>query len=230
MKLFTNLPGSLRALFGVLRFVTVLLGAFWFLTGTFNGWIAKRFTDNPKLMASVGEISLPTGAKAEISSDSAKPGALALVGLRGALQMDLLSQDADLVSALRWTMFPSMAVFVAFSWLLFGSLRTVCSNIERGEVFTESTLRLVRNIGLILIGYSVTGLALQLWAQHMMGGYLNQHVTLTGPWSGVSGALHFSLSAQFGSWSDFVTGCLVLVVSEAFRQGLALKTENDLTV
>jgi Protein of unknown function (DUF2975) len=37
-------------------------------------------------------------------------------------------------------------------------------------------------------------------------------------------------SGLFSAQSGLVTGLLVLVISEAFRQGLALKTENDLTV
>jgi len=232
MKLFNNLPGGLRAAFGALRFATVILGAFWLFMATFNGWVAKRFSDNPKLMVAVGEISLPAGVRAvELASQSTKPGDLKVGGLRGGLEVDLLSDDAALVSAVRWTMIPAMATFIAFSWLLFGSLRTVCANIERGEVFNEINLRLVRNIGLLFIGYSLLGLVLQLWAQYSMGGYLNQHVTLAGLGTGAAGALRFSLSnSQFPNWGGLLTGCLVLVVAEAFRQGLNLKTENDLTV
>jgi hypothetical protein len=34
----------------------------------------------------------------------------------------------------------------------------------------------------------------------------------------------------FAGVGGLIIGCLVLMLSEAFRQGLALKTENDLTV
>ena len=232
MKLFTNLPGGLRAAFGALRFATVILGAFWLLAVTFSGWIEHQFLDHPKLMMAVGEISLPVETKGiELRSNSTKAVNLKVGRLRGGLEVDLMSEDAELLAALRWTMIPAMAAFIAFSWLLFGSLRTVCANIERGEVFNETNLRLVRNIGLLFIGYSLLGLVLQLWAQYTMGGYLNQHVAVAGVEAGAAGALRFSLSlAGSNDWGGLLTGCLVLVVAEAFRQGLTLKTENDLTV
>ncbi len=237
MKLFTNLPGNLRVLFGFLRILTVIMATFWLLTLTFNTWLQNRFVDEPKLMVTVGEISLPAAPGAVgLSADRAKPGSLNLPALRGTLQMDLCSKDAALVSALRWTMIPSMVVIVAFSWILFSSLRNVCANIERGEVFSDTNLRLVRGIGVTLIVYSLVGTGLEIWASQVMGGYLSQHVVLTGlqtslQVAGGSGPLHFNfspglLSAQGG----LITGCLVLVVAEAFRQGLKLKTENDLTV
>lgn len=237
MKLFTNLPGNLRALFGFLRLLVVLLGLFWFFSLTLNPWIQRRFTDDPKLIVSVGEVSLQTSpGPIQLDSNSARPGSLALTGLRGMLQMDLLSGDAALVSALRWTMFPAMAVFVAFSWLLFGALRSVCANIERGEVFSENNLRLLRNVGIIMIGYSVVAFVVQLWASHIMNGYLTEHVAATAAATGLEfargmGALKFSLpTGQFPSPGGVVSGCLVLVICEAFRQGLVLKNENDLTV
>ena len=62
------------------------------------------------------------------------------------------------------------------------------------------------------------------------------HVALTGLGEALrlpaqAGALHFTLPpGSFSYAGGFVTGCLVLVISEAFRQGLVLKTESDLTV
>jgi len=237
MKLFTNLPGSLRVLFGWGRFLVVILAAFWFLTLLFSPWIQRRFTDDPKLIVSVGEVSFKTAPDAiGLKPDQAKPGSLNVVGLRGTLQADLLSDDSALVSALRATMIPAMLAFVTFSWLLFGSLRTVCGNIERGEVFSENNLSLVRNIGWILIGYSLASFGLELWGAHVMDGYFSQHVTVTGlktdlKFPGGMGALHFNvMSGQLSFPGGLVTGLLVLMLTEAFRQGLTLKSENDLTV
>lgn len=230
MKLFTNLPGNLRALFGALRLLVVVFAAFWFLTLTFNAWIQKRFVDDPKLIVTVGEVTATRAAHPPtLVSASAQPGSLILGDLHGPLQADLLSSDTALVSAVRWTVLPAMVVFVVFSWWLFGSLRAVCANIEHGEVFTETNLRLVRGIGGLLIAYSLVSLVVGFWGAHVMNGYLAQHVTATG-FASSPGALRFSLGGQFPQWGGFVTGLVVLVVSEAFRQGLTLKIENDLTV
>lgn len=228
MKKFTNLSGMLRLLFGTLRILTVVLAAFWLLTLTLNSWIQRQFTDEPKLMVSMGQVLLQVDPDAmRLESDSAKSGSLQFGSLRGNLLVDLSSKDPELVSALRWTVLPALAVFIVFAWVLFSSLRQVCANIEKGEIFSERNLRLVRGIGMALIAYSLAGGAVRLWGAHVMGDYFGQHVMLVG----IAGTAHFGISPElFSAPGGLVTGLLVLVVSEAFRQGLALKTENELTV
>lgn len=237
MKLFTNLPGNLRALFGFLRIMTVMMAVFWILTLTFNTWIQNRFVDEPKLIVTVGEIALPTAPSAiQLSSDTAKPGSLVLHSLRGTLQMDLCSKDAALVSALRLTIIPSMAVIIIFSYVIFTSLRNLCANLEVGDVFNEENLRLVRRIGVTLIVYSLASAAIGIFGSAVLGNYFHEHVVLTGLKTNMqflsgTGLLQFNLRAGFlTNQGGLVTGCLVLVVAEAFRQGLKLKSENDLTV
>lgn len=227
MKLFTNLPGSLRFLFGLLRTLSVLLATLWLLALILGPWIQKQFSDEPRLMVTVGEVMLKVDpAVVSLDADNTKPGSLALSSMRGTLQMDLISKDADLVSAMRWTIFPAMAVFIGFTWVFFGSLSCLCANIQCGEIFSERNMCLVNRIGLALIAYSVAGMLAGLWGSYVMQEYFTRHITLTGFQAG-SGSMGFLAPSGFGA---LVAGCLVLVVSEAFRQGLALKTENDLTV
>lgn len=238
MKIFTNLPGNLRALFGFLRIITMILAVFWICTLTYNTWIQNRVGHDAGLMAELGEITLPaTPGAVGLSSDTAMPTSLKLQALRGTLQVDLASNDAALVSALRWSIIPTMAVLIVFSYVLFTSLRNVCANLERGDVFNEENLRLVRRVGTSLVVYSVIGAALRVWASYVLGGYFNQHVVMTGlkanlPFPGGPATLNFLsfTPGLFTNQGGLLAGCLVLVVAEAFRQGLNLKTENDLTV
>ena len=228
MKITTNLPGNLRAFFGILRFLSILGSAVWLLPLTFNSWIQNRFIDEPKLIITVGEVSLPGGPKAfGLSADTKAPGSLVIHELRGSLQMNLCSKDAALVSALRWTVIPEIVVGLAFAWVIFGSLRNLCANFERGEVLSEKNLRLVRGVGVALLVLSLISFGIGVWATHVMDGYLRDHVTLTG----MTGALHFNMPpGSLSPTAALVTGCLVLVLSEAFRQGLSLKAESDLIV
>ena len=239
MKKITSLPGNLRVLFGILRILTVASAIVWILILAFFAWIPNRSNDKPKLLISVGDVSLQSDPGAiGLKADTAKPDALGLVDLRGSLQMDLCSEDRTLVSALRWSTLPSIAVLVAFGWLFFGSLRELCANIERRNVFSEENLRLVRGIGWIMIGNSLVGMAVGFWSQHVMNAYLSQHVVLTGIKTGLAlpggaGTTQFIIGSgqlPFTGQSDLVIGCVVLMLSEAFKQGLALKTESELTV
>jgi len=237
MKLFTNLPGKLRVLFGALRLLSLLFSIFWLLAALFGPWLTNRFQSKPNLVVALGTVSLQLDKGAmELKPDSAPTGSLELKNLQGTLHIDIGSNDAPLISAVRLTLFPAVVVFAVFSWVMFGSLRCVCANIERGDVFSEKNLRMVRGIGLTLIGYSVAGLPIGLWSAYVISKYLSQHAVLTGLGGGLhlpawTGATFFHLSPTLASSpGGFVTGCLVLVVAEAFRQGLDLKTENDLTV
>ena len=72
MKLFTNLPSALRSLFSFLRTVTLIMAIFWVLTLSFSSWIQKAFGHDAKLIASVGEITLPADPGAVgLDSDTA---------------------------------------------------------------------------------------------------------------------------------------------------------------
>jgi len=237
MKQFTNLPNNLRALFNLLRLLTIILAVFWTLTLGYNTWIQKRFGHDAHLMASIGEIALPAAPGAiGLSSNTSPAGTLNLKSLRGAIEVDLASQDDALASAVRQAIIPSVAALIVFSYVMFSALACVCGNLARGEVFNEVNLKLVRRIGLYLIAYSLVGAGLEVWASHVLGSYFHQHVVLTGlatnvPFAGGTGALHFGVPpALFTAQGGVLIGLLVLVVAEAFRQGLNLKTESDLTV
>jgi Protein of unknown function (DUF2975) len=238
MKMFTNLPRILRLLFGFLRAMTMVMAVFWLLTLVFNNWIQNRTGHDSRLMATVGEISLPAAAgSVGLSSNTATPGSLGLHSLRGTLQVDLCSSDTALVSALRLSIIPLMAALIIFSYVLFTALRNLCRNLEGGDVFNEENLRLVRRIGVTLVTYSLTGAVLETCASHVLGGYFGEHVVLEGfktslPFTNVSGAMQFFhvSSGLLTTQGGVLVGCLVLVIAEAFRQGLNLKTENDLTV
>ena len=236
MKLFPNLAASLRFYFGVARALTLFMGAVWFLVLVCAPLI-RRNVDDAKLMVSVGDISFETPpGSVKLTSSTAKPDSLKVARLRGALDADLISKDSALSSALRWTMFPTIVLFVTLTWLLMTALRAICANIECGEVFTETNVRLVRNAGVILIVYSIAGFAVNLWSAHSMNSYLVQHVSLIGlgadpQLAGALGKVHFTpASSMFPGESGFVIGLVILLLAQAFRQGLNLKTENDLTV
>jgi Protein of unknown function (DUF2975) len=163
MKIFVDLPRNLRVLFGGLRLLTVVLAAFWFLYLTFGVLLQRHVHDAKHLIVPAGEVSFQIDHDAiGLKSDRAEPGSLRLDSLKGTLYVNLWSSDPKLVSATCWTVFPEMTVLLVFSWVLFGSLRNLCANIERGEVFSEKNLRLIRGIGMILIAYGLSVVSSEL--------------------------------------------------------------------
>lgn len=130
---------------------------------------------------------------------------------------------------------PVALIILGFYALLFDLLRRLFRNVVRGESFSRPSVRLVQIIGFSLMIYSVVSAAAQGLFQYTLYSYLVRHATI---WvSSTMVRLPQDINYTFGSESIwplanpvFFAGLLVLALSEVFRQGLALKNENDLTV
>lgn len=153
---------------------------------------------------------------------------------RGSLTL-LVGKTGGLLEVAKRYGLPLLLIKTVLFALLFDLLRRLFRNVGRGESFTRQSVYLVQIVGGTLIVYSIAAaIAENLFANAMLA-YLAQHAVVT-----VSGtALHLPApqGAGFphgvGSPFDspvFFCGLLVLALSEVFRQGLALKNENDLTV
>jgi hypothetical protein len=130
---------------------------------------------------------------------------------------------------------PLIFTKMIFLAALFELLRRLFRNVGRGESFTRGTIRLVQGVGGLLILFSFfLAFAEGLFFYHVFT-YLAQHAVIT-----ISGTpVHFPAPHRqmfpkedgfpFGS-PLFFSGLLVLALSEVFRQGLALKDENALTI
>ncbi|GAA0584757.1 DUF2975 domain-containing protein [Rhizomicrobium electricum] len=128
---------------------------------------------------------------------------------------------------------PLALMFTLFYAVLFDLLRRLFRNVVRGDSFTRNTLRLVQVIGLALVVFSFVSAAAEGWFYFAVTDFLTHHATATlagspVPMSGNTVAFDDHGGGLFNSL--FLTGLLVLALSEVFRQGLVLKNEHDLTV
>jgi len=234
MKRFANLTSNLRALFGFLRILTIAAGCMAILALIFDFTILPRFGADSSVGMTMGEVGLRADPAAiALSTPGAKPGALVLKSVRATLEAKPGSKDAALRSTLLQCTMPSLLVTIVTSYMLFTALRRLCGNWEVGDMFNEENFGLVRRIGRILVISSLLNAALALWSSAMVGAFLRSHVSIGG---GLK-LLEFSGRTPFqppvGILSiphGLVIGCLVLMLAAAFRQGLKLKAENDLTV
>lgn len=164
-----------------------------------------------------------------------EPGTVALqnstftvTALRGNIVLTV-RQAGGLIEVLKHHGFPVAMLNTAFFALLFDFLRRLFRNVGRGESFTWQSVRLVQIVGLSLIVFSYVSAFAQRWFMHAAYAYLSQHAALS-----ISGTplhlppVHGEMIPLFPPL--FFSGLLVLALSEVFRQGLVLKSENDLTV
>lgn len=151
--------------------------------------------------------------------------------LRGNLKV-FVEKAGGLVEVLKHYGLPVILVNAIFLATLFELLRRLFRNVGRGESFTQQSVTLVQLVGGALIAFSLVSVFAENLFVHATYGYLAQHavVTLSGTNIHLPPVHGFRLfHGPFGS-PGFFSGLLVLALSEVFRQGLALKSEHDLTV
>ena len=146
-----------------------------------------------------------------------------------------IEKAGGLVEVLKHYGLPLVFMKMIFLAALFELLRRLFRNVGRGQSFTRDTIGLVQGVGGLLILFSFfLSFAEGLFSYHLFT-YVVQHAAIT-----VSGtAVHLPTPSYemlpqgsgfvFGS-PLFFSGLLVLALSEVFRQGLALKDENALTI
>jgi hypothetical protein len=157
-----------------------------------------------------------------------------VTALRGSVML-FVKGAGGLIEVVKHYGLPVFLIYTLFLAVLFDLLRRLFRNVGRGESFSRQSVYLVQMLGVSLIVYSLVSAFAETWFVHATLNYLAQHAVVT-----VSGtSLH--LPSSQGMWMPrgnifpfgspiFFCGLLVLALSEVFRQGLALKNENDLTV
>lgn len=224
MKKISTLPGCLRLLFGLAQLLLLISGIFW--SAAFGVSLAPRVGSVTELPFNQVYLKIPS-ALITIKSPTANEDEIRITHLGTLLFLNPQSTNRDLATAIRWTLLPKTIFIFAFYWLLFGRLRKLCARAEAGEIFSEANLRSIRNLGILIVSWSVVDGAMHLWTIHRLGGYLIEHAAITGIDATLTTGTMPILKFPF---NDLITGLLILLLAEAFRQGLALKKENDLTV
>jgi hypothetical protein len=234
MKRFTNLPANMRAFFGFLRVVTIVTGFLMIPAIIVNLTILPHYGMDSIAGMTMGDVTLRADpAVLELTTPGAKPGALVLKTVRAGLLAKPGSGDGALRAVILKSTVPYMLVTIVTAYLLFTALRKLCGNWEVGDMFSEENFGLVRRIGLTLVISSLVKAALAVWTAAVVGGFLSRHVTIGGGLKAFdfAGITAFEAPSSLLSIpAGLIIGCLVLMLAAAFRQGLNLKTENDLTV
>ena len=228
MKISNSLTSNLRFLFGFMRgfmAVLVVLAVIICLVDP----LMNRYTSRHggKSMRRLAEVTLPFEANMpRVMATKTVVGDVTLSNVRGIISVNSASADAELVSLSRWRFILVDLVNLVFPFGVIDLLWRLCRNAERGDVFTESNTHHVRNLGLVILVYQVVACAASYWYVRMVDGFLYQRVVA----DGVKLNLHWELKFSPFDPNLIATGLLLLALSEVFRQGLALKKENELTV
>jgi hypothetical protein len=228
MKIDFTLLRNLRKLFGFSRAI-ILVYAVLVPLLTFVQLLEYRLLNFPEPPSNhrLAEVALTFNPGVyQLTMAKGLAGDVALTDVRGTLEMNGTSADAELKSLIRWDWILRRVEALVFGYLFFDLLYKLCGNVERSEIFSEKNTRLVRNLGFVILGSQVVCWATGAWYAHLMKVFLEHKVAT----EGIRLQLHWSGTMVPPDLNMVMAGFLVLVLAKVFRQGLALKKENELTV
>ncbi len=218
------LPKALRWLFTFLTGGTLVVG----VVITFLIFNPSFFYDRGTVQ--IGPVMLaPAPGTMTLKSDSGET--ISINKLSASVSMKPAAGE-KLAKLVTTRALPLALVYVAFFAFLFEMLRRLFRNVARAESFTDRNVRLVRLIGYSILVFSIAAAVAQGWVERSFVEYLQQHTSVASLHMHVVEARNFQIDNTESpfQWSWFLSGLLVLALSEVFRQGMAIKNENDLTV
>jgi hypothetical protein len=193
---------------------------------------------NVQMEVELGQVGLlPESGALTASGGNTNAETITIKNLQGTVSVKSSTDTGGVFAFTRAATLPMFIAYAAFLTVLFDLLRRLFRSVVLGETFSDRTVHLVQKIGVTIIIFALLSAAARTWHNRAVANYLGEHATVQGiklaftPPQGrdvlVVNSTHFDF--QFG-WEGIFTGVLVLALGEVFRQGLALKKENDLTV
>jgi hypothetical protein len=231
MKTRSQLPKYFRRLFALLEILAMVGAAI--VCALILG--LPRISDHAKLGFVVGLV--PESGALTVQVGDSKAESISINNLQGTLLVNSLGDGNGLLALTRWYTLPLVIAYAAYIAVLFDLLRRLFRNVERGESFTERSVHLVHKIGMTIILFTLLSAMAAWWHNRSIITYLQQHGTIEGVKMTFKAPSANSIivlrSDEFDipiSWGGILTGLLILSLGEVFRQGLALKQDNELTI
>jgi hypothetical protein len=236
MNTKNRLPKFLRRVFGLLEVLTPTLGGIL----CFMILVLPSISNRSELGLEVGEVGLmPESGALGVPAADSKAGTVSINNLHGTVSVRNPGHSA--LALTRWHMLPLIIGYLGFITVLFDLLRRLFRNVESGQTFTARSVQLVHVIGIAIIVFTCLSAVTATWHNRAIKTFLEQQTDAQGiqiqgikmvftiPYSNfiTVNSRHFGFHF---SWEGILTGLLVLSLAEVFRQGLALKEENELTV
>jgi len=229
-----KLPKFFHRLFAVLEIVVPAVGLILCIVVV----AVPSLLHNVQMEMELGQVGLlPESGALTALGGNANAETITIKNLQGTVSVKSSADDGGVFAFTRAATLPMLIAYPAFLMVLFDLLRRLFRSVALGESFTDRSVHLVHKIGVTIIVFTLLSAGARTWHNHAVANYLGGHATVQGikmaftppQASDVIIVNSTHLDFQFG-WEGILTGLLVLALGEVFRQGLALKKENDLTV
>ncbi|HEY1793992.1 MAG TPA: DUF2975 domain-containing protein [Opitutaceae bacterium] len=127
----------------------------------------------------------------------------------------------DALRAVKWPAVIGEACAILCGLGFFEILRRLLLSAEKGNLFTDANVRSLRVFGLLLIVLGVVRVAVGA----VLAGRMNAHVA---PY--VAEGTAVVLNSFIARTSVVISGAVMLLLAEVFREGLKFRRDSDLTI
>lgn len=169
---------------------------------------------------SLGPLRFTTGARYRLEMKNMNAEAVQMDSLNGMVSFIRPANPAEILGTVRFPFFASVFCFGAINLAILEMLRRMLRKVQQGDAFTRASVRGVQAIGVLFILSGILQPLATGWFISEIAAYATNHLT--------TGILFDTRSIL--NYPVIFTGAVILALAEIFRQGVALKEDNTLTI
>jgi hypothetical protein len=170
---------------------------------------------------SVGPFSLNTGKERQYFAGAAADKDVDVQSVEAMVAFKGTARATEALGAVKWPAVTGEVCAILAGLAFFEMLRRLLSSAEKGDLFTDANVRMLRGIGFLMIALDLV----KFGAAAVLMGRLNAFVApffSSGTWM---------LSSAFsGKLNGVISGVFILLLAEVFSEGLKFRKDSDLAI
>ncbi len=139
----------------------------------------------------------------------------AMVAFKGA------ARTKEALEASKWPAVIGELSAILIGLAFFEMLRRLLSSAEKGDLFTDSNVRMLRQVGFLMIGLDLVRFAAGAVLMSRLNAFVAPFFS-DGTWT--------LSTTVYGKLTGAISGMSILLLAEVFREGLKFRKDSDLTI
>jgi hypothetical protein len=170
---------------------------------------------------SIGPFALKAGKGAQVFSGAAPDKDVAVQQVEGMVVFKGPDKSRMALGVFKWPAMTGELCAILGGLAYFEMLRRLLLSAERGDLFTEANVRMLRQIGFLMIAFGLARFG--VW--EIIVSRMNTFVApffADGMWT--------AATVPSGKMNGVLSGLTILLLAEVFREGLKFRRDSDLTI
>jgi hypothetical protein len=170
---------------------------------------------------SVGPFSLSAGKEGQLFKGASADKDVDVQKVEAMVAFKGISRATEALRAFKWPAVTGELCAILTGLAFFEMVRRLLSSAEKGDLFTDANVRMLRRIGFLMIALDLARFA----AGAILMSRMNTFVT---PF--FAGGTWMLSTTVSGKLTGVLSGVFVLLLAEVFSEGLKFRKDSDLTI